>query len=143
MSQPARKENVARIRDISKEPRVKPKSAKGNPTHTIALVPANFINSLWPDVREELMRAVDRSHGRWTIEALFSCIANGQQHLWVAFDSDKNIDGVGTTEIVVYPGKRMLAVQFLGGKNFNDWVWDMLEKFNNWGRDNRCSWHRS
>lgn len=138
MNQPARKENVARIRDISKEPRVKPKSAKGNPTHTIALVPANFINSLWPDVREELMRAVDRSHGRWTIEALFSCIVNGQQHLWVAFDADKNIDGVGTTEIVAYPGKRMLAVQFLGGKNFNDWVWDMLEKFNDWGRDNQC-----
>ena len=138
MSQPARKENIARIRDISKEPRVKPKSARGQSTHTIALVPANFINSLWPDVREELMRAVDRSHGRWTIEALFSCIANGQQHLWVAFDADKNIDGVGTTEIVAYPGKRMLAVQFLGGKNFNDWVWDMLEKFNDWGRDNRC-----
>jgi hypothetical protein len=118
MSQPARKENVARIRDISKEPRVKPKSAKGNPTHTIALVPANFINSLWPDVREELMRAVDRSHGRWTIEALFSCIANGQQHLWVAFDADKNIDGVGTTEIVTYPGKRMLAVSVFRWQEF-------------------------
>jgi hypothetical protein len=31
-----------------------------------------------------------------------------------------------------------LLYQFLGGKNFNDWVWDMLEKFNDWGRDNRC-----
>jgi hypothetical protein len=38
MSQPARKENVARIRDISKEPRVKPKSAKGQPnTHHLLL----------------------------------------------------------------------------------------------------------
>jgi hypothetical protein len=38
MSQPARKENVARIRDISKEPRVKPKSARGQPRHTPLLL---------------------------------------------------------------------------------------------------------
>jgi hypothetical protein len=138
MSQAAKKENIIPIKDISKEPKVRAKSAKREVTHTIALVPPNFVNSLWPDVREELMRAVDRSHGRWTIEALFSCIANGQQHLWVAFDADKNIDGVGTTEIVMYPGKKMLVIQFLGGKNFNDWVWDMLEKFNDWAKDNQC-----
>ena len=84
------------------------------------------------------MRAVHRSRGRWTIEALFSCIASGQQHLWVAFDADKNINGVGTTEIVMYPNKKMLVIQFLGGKQFNEWVWDMLEKFNEWGRDNQC-----
>ena len=41
----------------------------------------------------------------------------------VAFNSDKQIDGVGTTELVEYPEKRMLCVQFLGGKNFNDWVY--------------------
>jgi hypothetical protein len=50
-----------------------------------------------------------------------------------------NIDGVGTTEIIQYPEKRMVVVQFLGGDNFNDWVWDMLERFKDWGKDNGCS----
>ena len=31
------------------------------------------------------------------------------------------------------------VVQFLGGDNFNDWVWDMLERFKDWGKDNGCS----
>mgnify|MGYP003673230949 CR=1 FL=1 len=37
-----------------------------------------------------------------------------------------------------YPNKRMLAIQFLGGDNFNDWVWDMLEKFNGFAKDSGC-----
>ena len=45
----------------------------------------------------------------------------------------------GTTEIIQYPEKRMVVVQFLGGDNFNDWVWDMLERFKDWGKDNDCS----
>ena len=33
----------------------------------------------------------------------------------------------------------MVVVQFLGGDRFNDWVWDMLERFKDWGKDNGCS----
>ena len=33
----------------------------------------------------------------------------------------------------------MLAVQFLGGSKFNDWVWDMLERFNSFAIDNGCA----
>ena len=103
------------------------------------MVPPNYLNSLWPDVREQLARAIKRSHGRWNMEFLYASILNGNQQLWLAFDTDNNIDGVGTTEILQYPEKRMIAVQFLGGDRFNDWVWDMLEKFKDFGRDNDCT----
>ena len=53
-------------------------------------------------------------------------------------NEDKEIEGVGTTEFIDYPKKRMLAIQFLGGDNFNDWVWDMLEKFNGFAKDSGC-----
>ena len=103
------------------------------------MVPPNYLNSLWPDVREQLARAIKRSHGRWNMEFLYASILNGNQQLWLAFDTENNIDGVGTTEILQYPEKRMIAVQFLGGDRFNDWVWDMLEKFKDFGRDNDCT----
>lgn len=107
-------------------------------THVIALVPVEYLNHTWPDIKDQIEKAVVRSHGRWSMEALYASILNGHQQLWLAFDEDKNIDGVGTTEIAYYPAKTMIAVQFLGGDKFNSWVWDMLEKFKDFGRQNGC-----
>ncbi len=138
MIKPIEFSNLKNIKDLSREPKVRSRSERGEATHTIALVPSNYLATLWPDVSEQLAKAIARSKGRWSMEMLFASILNGQQHLWVAFDSDKNISGVGTTELVDYPNKRMLAIQFLGGDKFNEWVWDMLDRFHDWARDNNC-----
>ena len=68
--------NVSRIlevnhfKDISREPKVRNKSDRKEKTHTIALVPPNYVSTLWPDVEVQLSKAVARSKGRWTIPAL-------------------------------------------------------------------------
>jgi hypothetical protein len=128
----------SKIKDLSREPKVRKRSEPREVTHTITMVPANYLNNLWPDVRTQLAKATKRSIGRWSLEFLYAAILNGSQQLWVAFDSENNIDGVGTTEILQYPEKKMLAVQFLGGDNFNSWVWEMLDRFKDFGRDNSC-----
>ena len=128
----------SKIKDLSREPKVRKRSEPREVTHTITMVPANYLKNLWPDVRTQLAKATKRSNGRWNIEFLYAAILNGNQQLWVAFDSKNNIDGVGTTEILQYPEKKMLAVQFLGGDKFNDWVWDMIDRFKDFGRDNDC-----
>jgi hypothetical protein len=121
-----------------KQERVSKIDAPRNSTHVVALVPIEYLNHTWPDIKNEIERAVVRSNGRWSMEALYASILNGHQQLWLAFDEERNIDGVGTTEIAYYPAKTMMAIQFLGGNNFNSWVWDMLEKFKQFGRDNGC-----
>ena len=127
-----------RVRDISREPKVRSKTAPREITHTITMVPPNYAETLWPEVRGQLLKAVARSKGRWNEESLLQSIKLGHQHLWLAFDEEHKIDGVGTTELVSYPAKRMLTIQFLGGNKFNDWVWDMLERFTDWAIDNNC-----
>jgi len=137
MKNTAKKEKPV-VKDLSREPRVKNKNAPRKITHTITIAPTTYLNALWPDVEEQLQKAVIRSNGRWTMDVLFNVIANGQQQLWLAFDEEKNIDGVGTTEIINYPNKSMLAIQFLGGGRFNDWVWEMLERFNEFAKESGC-----
>ena len=117
MSQAALKSEVV-IKDISREPRVRSQKSPRVVTHTIALIPPNYIHTLWDDVEKHLAPAIARSHGRWDMQSLY--------------------EGVGITEFVFYPKKKMLAMQYLGGKNFNGWVWDMLERFNSWAKDNKC-----
>ena len=126
----------SRIRDISREPKVRSKSAPREVPHTITMVPPSYVETLWPEVRDQLLKAIARSKGRWTEQALFNSVVSGNQHLWLAFDSEHKINGVGTTELVSYPGKKMLTIQFLGGDKFNEWGWDMRERFTDWAKDN-------
>ena len=118
----------SRVRDISRKPKVRSKSAPREVTHTITMVPPSYVETLWPEVRNQLLKAIARSKGRWTEQALFNSVVSGNQHLWLAFDSEHKINRVGTTELVSYPGKKMLTIQFLGGDKFNEWVWDILKR---------------
>ena len=102
------------------------------------LVPAEQIEAVWPNITHRLEEAVRRSRGRWTMEALYEALRSEMYHLWLAFDDDNAIDGVGVTQVVTYPSRRMLAIQFLGGENFMDWVWPMLGTFNSFARDTEC-----
>ena len=126
------------IKDISREPRVGSQKSLREVTHTIALIPPNYIHTLWDDVEKHLAPAIARSHGRWDMQSLYESMRKVEQNLWVAFNDDNVVEGVGTTEFVFYPKKKMLAMQYLGGKNFNSWIWDMLERMNSWAKDNEC-----
>ena len=78
MSETAIQEPV--IKDISREPRVKSQNAPREVTHTIALIPPNYIQTLWDDVEELLAPAIARSRGRWDMQSLYESFRNLEQH---------------------------------------------------------------
>ena len=94
---------------------------------------------MWDSVKDMLAPAVDRSHGRWTMEHLYHAVLTGSQNLWVIFDDDMSVIGVAMTQRVVYPNSVVLAYQFLGGTDFGNWVSDLLEVTGRFAKDIGCS----
>ena len=94
---------------------------------------------LWGEIYSLLKPAVDRSHGRWTMEHLFAALYSGQQQLWVGYSQEHEINSVLTTQIVRYPNSKMLALQFLGGTGFDDWSDGRLSVLMNFAKDCECA----
>ena len=125
-------------KNISNGAIVSNKNSPRKITHRVVIVPTSYVNVLWSEVQDQLKRAVKRSNGRWTMEVLYEAMTTGKQQLWIALNKDNDVDGVATTEIIKYPNKKMLAIQFIGGNYMNDWAWDILEKFEEFAIEAEC-----
>ena len=67
-----------KFRDVSREHKVRRKDAPREITHTITLVPANYAQTLWPEIEHHLVKAVVRSKGRWNMDSLLQSISNNR-----------------------------------------------------------------
>jgi hypothetical protein len=105
----------------------------------VSLIPPAHIESAWPSVEEYLLPAVERSNGRWTMEALKQWALHNEKQVWIVFDDDKTIHCVAVTQNVIYPASRMLSIEFLGGTGLNQWAFKLLDVLNNWAKDSGCN----
>jgi len=121
---------VAEIRQSEPLPEVK-----------VTAVPPVGCPQMWPLVRSMLEPAVRRSGGRWTMEALYMALCMGHQNLWVAYVDDETRRPLAamTTMIAEYPNSTMLAVQFLGGEEIQEWFGLMVDTLDRYARDCGCA----
>lgn len=122
--------------DLETGPLVPPPEPEG--PYAVTLVPPEHLERVWMLAADRLEAAVERSRGRWSMDALLAALQQEMYHLWVVFDDEGSFDGVAVTQIVSYPNRRMLAIQFLGGDNFADWVWLILDTFDRFALDTGC-----
>ena len=105
----------------------------------VSLVPPIHIESAWPSLEEYLLPAVERSNGRWTMEALKIWALQNEKQVWIVFDDSKTIHCVAVTQNVVYPASRMLSIEFLGGAGLDKWAFKLLDVLNSWAKDSGCN----
>jgi len=106
--------------------------------YQIILVPVSECSAVWKDVKGLLAPAIRASGGRWQPEYVLVALVSGRQNLWVALDEENNVIGAMTTEISSYPEKRMLAIHFLGGIDFDGWFKQMLAAITEFAIVNQC-----
>lgn len=79
----------------------------------------------WPDVADMLAPAVDYSYGRWDMKSLLHMLCLGHMTLWIIRHGGEEVAAL-VTQIVEYPRRKMLSIQFIGGKGMNDWAEEAL-----------------
>ena len=103
----------------------------------VFLVPVEFVPREWAAIHDLLEPAVERSAGRWTMKSLLQSLCVGHLHLWIIRDGSEVV-AAATTQFVEYPHRKMLSVQFLGGKGIEDWIDELLIMFERFSRDTQC-----
>jgi len=105
----------------------------------VSLVPPMHIESAWPSLAPLLEPAVERSHGRWSMEHIKEWALFNEKQIWIVFDDSKTIHCVAVTQNVVYPTSKMLSIEFLGGAGLDTWAFKLLDVLNNWAKDSGCN----
>jgi len=105
----------------------------------ITAVPNDSVLLIWKEVAPLLYPAVERSHGRWTMQTLLAALKEGRQQLWLIYENDQPVKGVATTEILSYPNRKMLAVQYLGGSGLDTWGLSFLSIIEDFAKAAGCS----
>jgi hypothetical protein len=107
--------------------------------YTIALVPVERVREAWKEAKVHLESAIEVSHGRWQPEYVLAALVLGEQQLWVIIDSDHKVRGAVTTQAVTYPEKRMLAIHFLGGNQWDEWYDYLVDVLVKYAQDTGCN----
>lgn len=103
----------------------------------VSLVPADYVEGLWPQIFHYLSSAAEYTFGRYEPEDIFDAVVSGQAHLWVVLDEDK-IVGITITRFWHYPRKKCLDMVFLAGDDGFSWKDEMLDMLQRWAYDNGC-----
>lgn len=98
-------------------------------------ISVDILEDWWPHVTDHLQKAIDRADGKWNLEGIYQKLLTKDMQLWVIV-SDK-ILAAGTTQVCVYPLKKVLIVSFLGGESFDLWK-DKIHMIEQVGREWGC-----
>ena len=101
-------------------------------------VPKAFVNMMWPDVVRVLEKAVATSSGKYSMADIYDGILDDDYVLWVILDHDEIIAAL-TTRIAGYPGKRGMAVDWLGGSRMSEWLPSVQRVMTKYAQDNKCT----
>ena len=103
-----------------------------------SLVPPEYIRSIYPEIERFLDKLIPITNGRFIKIDLLHDLLIGKQHLWIVTDDEEYIVGMVMTEVLHYPRKRILGIQYCAGEKLNEWMDSTLEILENWALDNEC-----
>tara|TARA_R100001460_G_scaffold77224_1_gene118152 strand:+ start:393 stop:806 length:414 start_codon:yes stop_codon:yes gene_type:complete len=105
----------------------------------ISLVPEEAIGHVWKDVEGILDKAVDTIEDKSKVIDILTGVYEGMYVLWVVLDDDDKIVAAFTTRLIVYPRRKALAVDWVGGTQMKEWEDQWVETMKRYANELDCS----
>jgi hypothetical protein len=103
----------------------------------VSMVPAQYVNTCWDKVEPFAEKAAKYTYGRYTAANMHDMVLENDYQMWVAYEGQE-FKGLVITNIITYPQRKLLAMQFCGGVNLIEWKEPMLALLRRFARDTGC-----
>lgn len=105
----------------------------------VSLVPAEYMDTCWSKVEKFAEKAAKYTYGRYTADDIYDSVKEHDYQMWVAYSPESHeFKGLVVTNIVTYPKRKLLAMQFCGGEDLKLWKEPMLEILKKFGTEMGC-----
>ena len=97
----------------------------------ITAVPMEGVDIVWEDVTKVLRKSVETSAGKFEVEDLRKDLEDGILVLWLVMEG-RDVSAALTSRVIEYPGRRAMALDWVGGKHMTKWlplVLNTLQKY--------------
>jgi len=103
----------------------------------VSLVPTEYVDTCWEKIEKFIDKAAKYTYGRYTTSNIYDLVKEGDYQLWVAYDNGV-FKGAVVTNILTYPQRKLLGMQFCGGEELSTWKEPMLALLKRFARDSGC-----
>jgi len=102
-------------------------------------VPSEAVRHVWKDVEKVLKKSVATAQGKSETIDVLAGILTGIYVLWVVMDDDDSIVAAFTTRLLVYPQRKALALDFVGGTRMKEWNDQLIDTMRKYANELGCS----
>tara|TARA_R110000787_G_scaffold55180_2_gene127573 strand:- start:1404 stop:1802 length:399 start_codon:yes stop_codon:yes gene_type:complete len=102
-------------------------------------VPSKAVRHVWKDVEKILKKSVATAKDKSNTIDVLAGILNGVYVLWVVMDEEDSIIAAFTTRLLVYPQRKALALDFVGGTRMKEWNDQLIDTMRKYANELECS----
>jgi len=105
----------------------------------ISSVPSEAVKHVWKDVEEILKKSVSTVKDKANMIDVLKGVFDDVYVLWVVLDEEDNIIAAFTTRLLVYPQRKGLALDWVGGTRMKEWEDQLINTMRKYANELGCS----
>ena len=103
----------------------------------ITAVPLEGVDIVWSKARDVLEKSVETSKGKFKAEDIRQELKDGGLVLWLVLEGSDVVAAI-TSRVIEYPGRRAMALDWVGGSKMNQWLPLVLNTLQKYAKECGC-----